>query len=84
MRSDDNDPHRALRDAVRALCAEFPVEYFRKVKELLKDDGVMATAREHHAKAVKTEEQRLNQPKAPLQIDFYDSGSESLFENTNK
>lgn len=50
----------------------------------VKDDGVMATAREHHAKAVKTEEQRLNQPKAPLQIDFYDSGSESLFENTNK
>ncbi|MFD1711086.1 acyl-CoA dehydrogenase [Ottowia sp. GY511] len=33
MRSDDNDPHRALRDAVRALCADFPDAYFREVDQ---------------------------------------------------
>ena len=28
-----NDPYQDIRDAVRALCAEFPAEYFRKVDE---------------------------------------------------
>src|SRR5215212_1448467 len=27
------DPHQDIRDAVRALCAEFPDEYFRKIDE---------------------------------------------------
>ena len=27
------DPHQDLRDALRALCAEFPAEYHRKVDE---------------------------------------------------
>ena len=27
------DPHQAIRDAVRALCAKFPDAYFRKVDE---------------------------------------------------
>jgi alkylation response protein AidB-like acyl-CoA dehydrogenase len=27
----DNDPHQEIRDAVRALCREYPDEYFRKV-----------------------------------------------------
>nr|WP_217344024.1 acyl-CoA dehydrogenase family protein [Noviherbaspirillum sp. L7-7A]MBV0878127.1 acyl-CoA/acyl-ACP dehydrogenase [Noviherbaspirillum sp. L7-7A] len=28
-----NDPYQDIRDAVRALCTEFPAEYFRKVDE---------------------------------------------------
>jgi acyl-CoA dehydrogenase len=28
-----NDPYQDIRDAVRALCAEFPAEYFRKIDE---------------------------------------------------
>ena len=28
-----NDPYQDIRDAVRALCAEFPPEYFRKIDE---------------------------------------------------
>jgi acyl-CoA dehydrogenase len=28
-----NDPYQDIRDAVRALCAEFPSEYFRKIDE---------------------------------------------------
>jgi acyl-CoA dehydrogenase len=31
--SDDNDPYRSIRDAVRALCRDFPDEYFRKIDE---------------------------------------------------
>ncbi len=33
MPSTDHDPHRALRDAVRALCADFPDAYFREVDQ---------------------------------------------------
>jgi acyl-CoA dehydrogenase len=28
-----NDPYQDIRDAVRALCAEFPADYFRKIDE---------------------------------------------------
>nr|WP_314623289.1 acyl-CoA dehydrogenase family protein [uncultured Noviherbaspirillum sp.] len=28
-----NDPYQDIRDAVRALCAEFPAEYFRRIDE---------------------------------------------------
>src|SRR4051812_23410040 len=28
-----NDPYQDIRDAVRALCSEFPAEYFRKIDE---------------------------------------------------
>ena len=31
--NDEHDPHEAIRDAVRALCRDFPDEYFRKVDE---------------------------------------------------
>src|SRR5258708_3972031 len=27
------DPHQAIRDAIRALCADFPSEYFRRIDE---------------------------------------------------
>ncbi|MEY2721719.1 MAG: hypothetical protein RL597_1164, partial [Pseudomonadota bacterium] len=27
----DNDPYAEIRSAVRALCAQFPDEYFRKI-----------------------------------------------------
>ena len=33
MKAEHSDPHRALRDAVRALCAEFPDAYFREVDQ---------------------------------------------------
>lgn len=29
----DQDPHQALRDALRGLCAQFPAEYFRNIDE---------------------------------------------------
>ena len=31
--SDDSDPYGSIRDAVRALCRDFPDEYFRKIDE---------------------------------------------------
>ena len=31
--SNHTDPHQEIRDAVRALCAEFPPEYHRKIDE---------------------------------------------------
>lgn len=49
----------------------------------VKDDGIMAIARERHDAVLKAEELRLNQPKAPLEINFYDSENELLFDNTN-
>jgi acyl-CoA dehydrogenase len=33
MKHTHTDPHQDIRDAVRALCAEFPAEYHRKVDE---------------------------------------------------
>ena len=33
MMSHDPDPYQDIRDAVRALCAEFPPEYHRRVDE---------------------------------------------------
>jgi acyl-CoA dehydrogenase len=33
MQNTANDPHQEIRDAVRALCAEFPDEYHRQVDE---------------------------------------------------
>ncbi len=49
----------------------------------VKDDGIIEKARERNDSVIKTEELRLNQPKAPLEIDFYDSENELLFDNTN-
>ena len=31
MKAHHNDPHQDIRDAVRALCAQYPDEYFRKI-----------------------------------------------------
>jgi acyl-CoA dehydrogenase len=33
MKPQTNDPHQEIRDAVRALCARYPDEYFRKIDE---------------------------------------------------
>jgi acyl-CoA dehydrogenase len=33
MKQDTNDPYREIRNAVRALCAQYPDEYFRKIDE---------------------------------------------------
>ena len=33
MKLDTNDPYQEIREAVRALCAQYPDEYFRKIDE---------------------------------------------------
>ena len=33
MTNTHSDPHHDIRDAVRALCAEFPPEYHRRIDE---------------------------------------------------
>ena len=33
MKHTHTDPHQDIRDAVRALCAEFPAEYHRRIDE---------------------------------------------------